>query len=130
MGRLFYAAVKRFGLPVAGKISQLLASLIAAPFSGGASLALTAINIASWAYLIYDVYEWLFGDEAYEKQLEKEDVEKKNSPSQVAPEPSKVSTSDNSPAPAGSNPGSPVVTSGIGANRGNHSHAEIGRAHV
>ena len=64
LGRLFYAAVKRFGLPVAGKISQLLASLIAAPFSGGASLALTAINIASWAYLIYDVYEWLFGDEA------------------------------------------------------------------
>ena len=77
-------------------------------------------------YLVYELYEYFFGSDGLEKELEDEDNHN------TSPTPVNNTTASNvtangneaSPSPAGNN-GGPVVTSGLGADRGNHSHAGV-----
>lgn len=61
----------RFGITATLRVGTFLTGLAAAPFTAGLS---TVISLASWgltAYTIYEVYDWLFGEENNAENLEK-----------------------------------------------------------
>ena len=82
----------KFGTWMAIKMATVAAGVVAAPFSAGASLLISAIGVGMLAKDVYDLYEWFM---EYEKELDA--FEKSSSPTPVAAEPTNVSPS---PAPA------------------------------
>ena len=66
----------KFGIAIAAKISAAIAGIVAAPFSVGVSLLITAIGVGMLAKDVYDLYEWFV---EYEKELDA--YEKSSSPS-------------------------------------------------
>jgi len=66
----------KFGFTIAAKISAAIAGIVAAPFSVGVSLLITAIGVGMLAKDVYDLYEWFV---EYEKELDA--YEKSSSPS-------------------------------------------------
>lgn len=72
----------RFGIPAILRLSTFFASLAAAPFTAGASLVLTLISWGLNAYLIYEVYDFLFGEDGEADKIDKE--EKQPSPEQTS----------------------------------------------
>jgi len=65
----------KFGFTIAAKISAAIAGIVAAPFSVGVSLLITAIGVGMLAKDVYDLYEWFV---EYEKELDA--YEKSSSP--------------------------------------------------
>jgi hypothetical protein len=82
----------KFGTWMAIKMATVAAGVVAAPFSAGASLLISAIGVGMLAKDVYDLYEWFI---EYEKELDA--FEGSSSPTPVAAEPTSVSPS---PAPA------------------------------
>jgi hypothetical protein len=72
----------KFGIPAVLRLSTFFASLAAAPFTAGASLFLTLISWGLNAYLIYEVYDFLFGEDGEADKIDKE--EKQPSPEQTS----------------------------------------------
>jgi hypothetical protein len=69
----------KFGPIIAGKIFAAVAGIVAAPFSAGISLLITAIGVGMLAKDVYDLYEWFV---EYEKELDA--YEKSSSPTPVS----------------------------------------------
>ncbi|MFZ4799688.1 MAG: hypothetical protein ACOYMA_19500 [Bacteroidia bacterium] len=65
--------VAKFGFPAILRLSTFFASLAAAPFTAGASLVLTLISWGLNAYLIYEIYEFLFGKDGEAAKTEKQE---------------------------------------------------------
>lgn len=62
--------VAKFGIGATLRIGAFLGGLAAAPFTAGLS---TIISLASWglnAYLLYEIYDWLFGEENNAEKIE------------------------------------------------------------
>jgi hypothetical protein len=79
----------KFGTWMAIKMATVAAGVVAAPFSAGASLLISAIGVGMLAKDVYDLYEWFV---EYEKELDA--FEKISSPTPVtAPESPSVSPS-------------------------------------
>jgi len=94
----------KFGTWMAIKMSTVAAGVVAAPFSAGASLLISAIGVGMLAKDVYDLYEWFI---EYEKELDA--FEKASSPTPVTTpatspsvSPSTVSTPSTSSTQAGS----------------------------
>ena len=106
---------QKFGTWMAIKMATVAAGVVAAPFSAGASLLISAIGVGMLAKDVYDLYEWFM---EYEKELDA--FEKSSSPTPVAAEPTNVSpssapaTSATPMAPAAA----PRVTPGGAGKRG------------
>jgi len=106
---------QKFGTWMAVKMATVAAGVVAAPFSAGASLLISAIGVGMLAKDVYDLYEWFM---EYEKELDA--FEKASSPTPVAAESPSVSpssapaTSATPMAPAAA----PRVTPGGNAKRG------------
>jgi hypothetical protein len=83
---------QKFGTWMAIKMATVAAGVVAAPFSAGASLLISAIGVGMLAKDVYDLYEWFM---EYEKELDA--FEKASSPTPVAAEPTSVNPS---PTPA------------------------------
>ena len=99
---------KKFGLGVMTKISGALLGVVAAPFSVGASLLITALGVYMLASDIVDLYDWFI---EYEKELDA--YEKASSPTPVAADPTSVS-----PSPAPAAPAASKMAPGGNAKRG------------
>ena len=82
----------KFGTWMAIKLATIAAGVVAAPFSVGASLLISAIGVGMLAKDVYDLYEWFI---EYEKELDA--FEKSSSPTPVAAD---GSTSSISPSPS------------------------------
>ena len=82
----------KFGTWMAIKLATIAAGVVAAPFSAGASLLISAIGVGMLAKDVYDLYEWFI---EYEKELDA--FEKSSSPTPVAAD---GSTSSISPSPS------------------------------
>lgn len=65
--------VAKFGIPAILRLSTFFASLAAAPFTAGASLVLTLISWGLNAYLIYEVYDFLFGKDGEADKTEQQE---------------------------------------------------------
>jgi len=98
---------QKFGTWMAIKMATVAAGVIAAPFSAGASLLISAIGVGMLAKDVYDLYEWFI---EYEKELDA--YEKASSPTPVAAD----TTSAVSPSPTAAP--APKVTPGGDAKRG------------
>ena len=70
----------KFGFAIAAKITAAIGGIVAAPFSVGVSLLITAIGVGMLAKDVYDLYEWFI---EYEKELDA--YEKSLSPTPVSP---------------------------------------------
>lgn len=64
VSQLMAKLLARFGISAFLKISVFLASIAAAPKTVGLSLVITAISYGLWASLIYEVYQFLVGEES------------------------------------------------------------------
>ena len=98
----------KFGTWMAIKMATVAAGVIAAPFSAGASLLISAIGVGMLAKDVYDLYEWFV---EYEKELDA--FEKASTPTPVAADTTSVSASPTAAAPT-----TPKVTPGGNAKRG------------
>jgi len=96
----------KFGPIIAGKIFAAVAGIVAAPFSAGISLLITAIGVGMLAKDLFDLYEWFV---EYEKELDA--YEKSSSPTPVADSTSNLtSTSEvNAAGTVTSTPGGAAV---------------------
>jgi hypothetical protein len=86
----------KFGTWMAIKMATVAAGVVAAPFSAGASLLISAIGVGMLAKDVYDLYEWFVEYEkeldAFEKTSTPTPVTTPESPS-VSPSPSPSTTS-------------------------------------
>ena len=104
---------KKFGFSVAAKLTGALAGVVAAPFSVGASLLITALGVYMLASDVIDLYDWFI---EYEKELDA--YEKASSPTPVAADPTSVSpTPTASTAMSTSSPTKPTKTGGMSSSR-------------
>jgi hypothetical protein len=109
--RAFYKISARFGVSIATRFGAVLAGLIAAPFTAGTSLVITGAVWASNIYLVYELYDYIFGSNGLEEQLEREDAESKKNTS-----PSEVSQNQSS---SGMGMGGEEIMSSVGATSSN-----------
>jgi hypothetical protein len=84
VSQLMAKLLARFGISAFLKISVFLTSIAAAPKTAGLSLVITAISYGLWASLIYEVYQFLVGEES-------ESSEKATKPGTAAATPSLMS---------------------------------------
>jgi hypothetical protein len=112
---------QKFGTWMAVKMATVAAGVVAAPFSAGASLLISAIGVGMLAKDVYDLYEWFM---EYEKELDA--FEKASSPTPVATESPSVSPSPSTTGTQSGTMGSYVSRAPGGGNTssGGSSYAE------
>jgi hypothetical protein len=103
---------KKFGFSVAAKLTAALAGVVAAPFSVGASLLITALGVYMLATDVNSLYEWFL---EYDKELDA--FEKASSPTPVVAADTSGAVSPSAAAPLAAAP-APRVTPGGAGKRG------------
>lgn len=69
---MYRRVLSKFGIGIALKISAFITGLVAAPFSAGLSTLISIAMLALNVYMIYEIYDWLFGEENAADEIEKE----------------------------------------------------------